>query len=310
MPKKYLVAVLYYGAIDREHDKCMRAIDKGKHENVLDVIEMVGCPYIDIGRSTLATYALSAPCDGILFIDHDMLFEPDAVTQVIEAAEATGGVVGAGYSMRRPGADLIGQLDMEAARNGAKGALYQKEDVWFFDGGDVWPAVFLGMGFTAIPKTALQTIGKDMPILKSCLADAPVKPFFSLLQENGFYYGEDVSFCFRAKRAGVGVFMDTRVRVHHQGSYTYGIEDTSIVVPFLKTLKTVVKDIRTPHDSQWSHHPEVIEALRNQEPPLPDETLTPFPESLDPFAPEHLHAFTPPSHAPSNGLSNPESLPI
>lgn len=36
---------------------------------------------------------------------------------------------------------------------------------------------------------------------------------------------EDFAFCERARRAGESIFVDTRVRLFHVGSYGYGWED-------------------------------------------------------------------------------------
>jgi hypothetical protein len=295
-PQKYLVGVLYYGAIDREHDRCVKGLHG--HPLVHDVLELTGCPYIDIGRSIIATHVLDNPAiAGVLFIDHDMVFEKAEAIATIESAIESQAVVGAAYSMRRPG-HIIGGID------GSK--IDPAEKVVFFDGGKRLPANYLGMGMTAIPRSALERLVKasnerhdrqqanlqalrsvltelgstegtallddlvpelrnaDLERLTSGISEAPVVPFFSLLRERKYYYGEDVSFCVRCHEAGVPIMLDTRVRVYHKGSYCYGLEDVGMEVPHCARLECI--DVKDPkaHPAIFSKNPEVTAAMRTE----------------------------------------------
>lgn len=256
MPSKYLVGVLYYGNVDKEHDNCMRQLEK--HPRIAGFAQISGCPYICIGRSTIVEKMLSLPPDveGLLFIDHDIIFEMDAVERILDSCDETRGVVGAGYSMRSPGSKMIGAVDMAKVTDGRK--------LIFFEGGGIYPAAYLGMGFTAIHRQALDTIGKDLPFFENGVTDIPIRPYFALLREEGKWYGEDVSFCLRAERAGVRVDMDTRVRVWHKGTYTYGLEDCGIIVPFLNSLEGIEKSKPTPMASPVSRNPAITAAIADR----------------------------------------------
>lgn len=145
---RYLIGVLYYGGIDREHQKCVEAL--ARHPRIFDVFDLSGCPYIDQGRSLIATKVLDTPeIGGLLFIDHDMIFDVAEALKVIDAADACQGVAGAAYSMRRPGR-IIGEVD------GKKITADQK--IVFFEGGQSLPASYLGMGMTAIHRSALERL--------------------------------------------------------------------------------------------------------------------------------------------------------
>lgn len=249
-PSRYLVAVLYYGSVDYEHAKCMRRIKDDPR--IVDALELTGCPYIGIGRSIAAQVALERGLDGVLFIDHDIIFEPGEITRVLDSCDETRAVVGAAYSMRSPGSKMIGAVDLSQTQN---------EKVRFFEGGAVHPALYLGMGFTAIHRDALVAMGKNEPSVRSGVVEnLAIKPLFSLMIEDDKWYGEDVSFCIRAKRAGVGVYMDTALRVWHKGSYTFGLEDCSIVVPYMKSLEALYKDDPQLMQSAATPHPEVLRA--------------------------------------------------
>lgn len=313
--KKYLIGVLYYGPKDDEHDACMKALEK--HPRILNLAEIKGCPYIDIGRGTLAEYALNMPeCEGILFVDHDILFTAESVDQILESCDASRGVVGAAYSMRSPGSKMIGAIDVAACG---------ERPIVFFQGGGVYPALYLGMGFTAIHKDAFKTIADraearhqrrqalvsqlrellphgpdhvrhlfdelipelkdhELPYLSSGVTQIKLRPFFSLLQREGAYYGEDVSFCLRAKDAGVPVDMDTRVRVAHKGAYAFEIEDCSFVVPILHRLEGVMTGAPAPVATPASPHAEVRAAVESSSGKSTEELLGARkapPETLD-----------------------------
>lgn len=179
-PKKYLVGVLYYGAIDREHDRCVKALHG--HPLVHDVLELTQCPYIDIGRSIVATSVLDNPdIAGVLFIDHDMIFDRAEAVALIESAIESDSVVGAAYSMRKPGA-IIGGIDGSRLEDGTQ--------VRFFRGGSRYAANYLGMGMTAIPRSVLLRL-VDASRAKKALQDARVAELRELLARVTAIVGED-----------------------------------------------------------------------------------------------------------------------
>ena len=279
MTSKYLVGVLYYGNVDKEHDNCMRAIEK--HPRIAGFAQISGCPYICIGRSTIVEKMLSLPpeVEGLLFIDHDIIFDPSAVERILDSCDQTRGVVGAGYSMRSPGAKMIGAVDTAKIPEGKK--------LVFFEGGGLYSALYLGMGFTAIHRSALETIGKDLPYFENGVTDIPIRPYFALLREEGKWYGEDVSFCLRAERAGVPVDMDTSVRVWHKGTYTYGLEDCGIIVPWLSSLEGIEKTAPSPVQSPVSRNPAITAAIADRAGTSTEELLglpkpeRQYPETVD-----------------------------
>lgn len=307
--KRYIVGVLYYGGIDREHDRCIQAL-RG-HPYISNVHEMHGCPYIDIGRSVIGTHVLDNPdIGGVLFVDHDMIFETEEVTKLIESTEKCQGVVGAAYSMRRPG-HMIGGIDTSKLSPGEK--------VVFFEGGKLYDASYLGMGLTAIHRSVFERLvaasearhkkqqenvqklkellenvfgidgsfvasngvrleraasldllselipelrDPDLPRMMSGITDAPVVPFFSLLQRKGNYYGEDVSLCIRCHDQKIPVCIDSRVRVYHKGNYPYGLEDCGMAVPYCTTLISAeAAPGAEPQHTRFSPHPTVQAAM-------------------------------------------------
>jgi hypothetical protein len=102
---------------------------------------------------------------------------------------------------------------------------------------------------------------EDLPRLSTGISEAPCVPFFSHIQSRGVYFGEDISFCRRNQAAGLDVFLDTRIRVYHKGSYCYGIEDVAMEVPYCDSLQ--VLDVAQPKAAPalFSKDPDVRGAL-------------------------------------------------
>jgi hypothetical protein len=222
--QNYAVCVPYYGGYDPAHYRGMKGLKELGVENLL---ELHGCPYIDVARSVLVEQALGiCGCDGVMFIDHDIVFQPRDVLKVIELAEETQALVGVPYSMRTPGKTVVGGF--------APGI----KDVVFFEGGGLYPSAYLGMGFTAIPRSAFDAVGRSLPDLDAggFMPGRTIKPYFALDTSGGYYSGEDISFCRRATEANVHQFLYTVPRIFHKGAYQYGIEDAGISVPRFKTV--------------------------------------------------------------------------
>lgn len=222
-PRRITACVPYFGGLDHEH---LRAVRKLETECNVPFSSIHNCPYLEIARAELVRSALlRAECEVVFFIDHDIIFDPTDVVRVAEEALERNAVVGGTYAMRKPGGQLVT-------------GFYGPDEITFFEGGGLKDVAWIGMGFTAIPRTVLEAIGGSMPVLDAGFTK--VKPLFSLMLEDGCYFGEDVSFCRRVKRAGFDIYSDTRVRLYHKGNYCYSVEDAGIIVPTSQTLKAKV----------------------------------------------------------------------
>lgn len=225
----FCVCVPYFGGKDWEHEKCMRAVERLN----IPVFMTIGHPYIDMARAKLAYDFLNwkrTQLDCMLFIDHDIMFDASDCIRITQAALERKAVVGAAYPKKGPGADLIGTFAPEC------------KEATFFEGGDLYPTDTngVGMGFTAIPRVVLEALNDTCPQVIS--GDYLVRPYFHHLIEDGYYFGEDFSFCRRVKKAGFEVLLDSRIRLAHKGSYKYTIEDCGVVVP--QTLQTLHVKLR------------------------------------------------------------------
>lgn len=237
---RFAVCIPSFGALDVDQTDRVRKLERLG----MMVIRIHDCPWIDLSRSWLAETALSHG-RGVFFLDHDIIFAPNDVLRLCQQALERDAVVAGAYSMRGAGKNVIGALDVLPG------------PLTFFTGGETFPAHYSGLGFAAIPPSVLD--GMDLPKLHTPVVSRRLRPWFGLRCDDGFYAGEDVSFCARVHdlsietveregeiewipthsgRKNCRVFIDTRVRLAHRGQYDYGIEDAGCVVPRCDSLET------------------------------------------------------------------------
>lgn len=246
---QFALCVPSFGALDHDQQNAIAELERIG----MVVFGLHDCPWIDQARSWLTERALSVG-RGVFFLDHDIIFSANDVLWHCQHALERNAVVAAAYCMRHSGKNIIGSLDVKPG------------PMKFFKGGGIVPAFYSGLGFAAIPRSVLEDI--ELPALTSlALARGigwgeKIRPWYALDCSTGFYAGEDVSFCNRVhdltvqmKERDAGfepewemthsgrparVFIDTRTRIMHRGSYDYGIEDAGIVVPRIEEMETVL----------------------------------------------------------------------
>lgn len=249
----FALCIPSYGGLDLDQAAAIAQL-----ENVgMVVFSMHDCPWIDQARSWLSERALSTG-RGVFFLDHDIQFQPNDVLRLCEQALEKDAVVAGAYCMRRSGKNIIGSFDVPPG------------PVGFFEKGATLPAYYCGLGFAAVPKSVLQGIDVA-PLLSDAINQsvgwgARIRPWYALDCSTGFYAGEDVSFSNRVHDLAVRmlpsspgfeeqwslshsgrparVFLDSRVRIFHRGTYDYGIEDAGIVVPRIAALDAHLTESR------------------------------------------------------------------
>jgi hypothetical protein len=215
------VLVLYSGGIDKDHLQSMNGLS-GK----VGVVSLHDNPLVDHARSYLASYVLQHSPDAnvLVWVDDDIVFNPNDLLELAELCRSGHPLIGGVYSSRQPGGIVIG--------GGMPGESYT-----YYSDGDIQPVPMVGMGFTAIHRSVYEAIGGTLPEVSiSTMGGFKGKPYFSCMIENGVYYGEDTSFCLRAKACGFITEVDTRFRLLHKGEYFYKLEDTGARVEQVNSL--------------------------------------------------------------------------
>lgn len=151
--------------------------------------------------------------DYLLFVDDDMVFKHDALELLL--ADHKDIVTGNAFTRAYPVKPVVGMFD--PVRKGRVSVLidYKKDALQ--------PVDSCGMAFTLISRNALEKVGP--------------KPFDLLFfPETDGELHEDSSFCWRAKEAGLQVWLDASVQIGHIGDVIFDERDFEAGKEELKQL--------------------------------------------------------------------------
>lgn len=170
-----------------------------------DEIFALGNPYIAESRNFLVAKFLETDCTDLFFIDDDMGFRPESVFKILKRPE---GIVGGVYRMKIADISYMG-----ACKTNSEGRPYGRDGLI--------EATRLPMGFTRIKRGVFETMIKAYPELY--YDDFGIKRYnlFGHIQEDNHYYGEDYSFCIRAAKLGITMWIEPDIDFHHIGSKDY-----------------------------------------------------------------------------------------
>jgi glycosyltransferase involved in cell wall biosynthesis len=144
------------------------------------MVSEVGCPYISAARATMLRKALDAKANVIVFIDHDVSWDPPALLKLIETP---GDVVAGTYRFKSDVETYMGSLittregypivrpDGCMKANGAPG------------------------GFLKITREAVNLFMRTLPHLKYGEESSPSVDLFNHGAHEGVWWGEDYAFC-------------------------------------------------------------------------------------------------------------------
>lgn len=208
-----LVLVPVASVIDPETNDCLsKLIDRGYKIQTLR-----GCSQVDLARSILASDAMRERWPETMWIDSDVVFDPDDV----EKLRSHNRPLTAGLYPKKGRAEFACKF-----LSGTAGAT-------FGIGGGLLEMEYVGMGFTHVRAEVYERIANELKLPVCGGGYDPAKlvtPYFipSLAPDStgGWYYlSEDYSFCHRARTVGFSVMADTSIRLGHTGRKTYTWDD-------------------------------------------------------------------------------------
>jgi hypothetical protein len=173
-----------------------------------------GYSAIDAARNQMATDALGQGFEELMWIDSDVVFDPDDVEK-----------------LRSHNLPLVcGLYPKKGPRQFACEFLPDSSAIRFGKNGGLIELRYCGFGFVHTRKELYATVQDRLVIpLSNQRFDAPLVPFFEpmTIEEPGgrWSLGEDYAFCERVRRTGLRVMADTTIRLWHVGPYRYGWED-------------------------------------------------------------------------------------
>jgi len=187
-------------------------------------------------RSRVASQFLETDFDILLFLDDDILYDPNDIVKIIKTqVENDLDVIGASYVTKN-------QTDPHFTFRGLK----DDESMVFGKGGCVRQVLFLGTGCMAIRRRVFYgIIEKELTHL--CYESTlNFYPFFNPLEieMNGIWtwLSEDWGFNYKCNEAGYKVWLDTTTKLQHIGDYHYDWNDmVKTPKPNLESVDVIVK---------------------------------------------------------------------
>jgi predicted O-methyltransferase YrrM len=206
---KCVVLVPAHGMIEPGCDDALRELEKRGYP----VWRVRGYSAVDAARNQMATDALSQGFEEMMWIDSDVVFDPNDVEKL------------RGHTLPL----VCGLYPKKGPRQFACEFLPNTPAIKFGKCGGLTEVRYCGFGFVLTRKSVFTAVHKlGVPICNQRFG-VPLVPFFEPLtvEEPGgrWSLSEDYAFCERARRAGLKVMADTTIRLWHVGPYRFGWED-------------------------------------------------------------------------------------
>ena len=211
-----VVLVPYLTHVEPACERGLRELER----RGLEVRRYPSTAAVDRTRCDAASAALADGFDELMWIDADVVFEPDDVLRLRGHALP---VVAGVYAKRGAKALAFEPLPETTA-------------LTFGAGGGLHDVRYVGAGFVLARRAVFADIERTFA-LPTCNAQfgSPTVPYFlpMVVADAGGhrYLGEDYAFCERARQAGHDAMVDTAIRLGHVGTYVYGWEDAGQTVP-------------------------------------------------------------------------------
>jgi glycosyltransferase involved in cell wall biosynthesis len=171
------------------------------------MVSKVGCPYISHARALMLRQALDDKADVIVFIDHDVSWQPNDLLKLIETE---GDVVAGTYRFKRDEVEYMGALIAND-----QGRPIVREDGALL-------AHSIPAGFLKITKEAVNRFMDAYPELMFGDRYYPLIDLFNHGAHDGVWYGEDYAFArrWREKCGKIWIVPDLDIS-HHSTEKEY-----------------------------------------------------------------------------------------
>lgn len=202
--------------IARDMEPETRAAVGALQERGYPVFPIRGIPQVDVVRALLASDAMRAGFRETLWIDSDIVFEPDDVERLREH----GLPFTCGLYVKKGRPEFAAKIaaSVERVALGVGGGLVELD--------------YVGFGFCHVRREVYEAVGRTLPVCEGMYDPAkPLTPYFQpmAVQHAGkwHYLGEDIAFCHRVREAGFKILADTRIRLGHVGRKVWDWNDLS-----------------------------------------------------------------------------------
>jgi hypothetical protein len=217
---RLVIGYIHPDFVRAEFMRSMLLTQKKSKTPIDAILSIKSGPLIASARNDICSMFLNEhQADWLLMVDSDMVWVPEAVDKLVQtASERSLPVLGAlcFTELLDDNGDNQSTAYELVVRNGqAQFAAYQK-----YPDNDVFPVAGTGAAFLLVHRDALIKIASGWGDNKDT-----IWPWFRESTMNGRRVGEDLSFCLRARSAGVPVNVHTGVRVGHIKSHMLGMSE-------------------------------------------------------------------------------------
>lgn len=164
------------------------------------MVSEIGCPYISAARSTMLRKALDAKADVIVFIDHDLSWQPEDLLKLINTP---GDVVAGTYRFKEDEEKYMGVIQDDPS-----GAPVCRADGCIM-------ATRVPAGFLKITKEAVDKFMKAYPHLVYGPSYSPSVDLFNHGAHKGAWWGEDYAFSRNWIDCGGEIALVPDLNLHH-----------------------------------------------------------------------------------------------
>ncbi|MBY8855228.1 hypothetical protein K7711_01920 [Nocardia sp. CA2R105] len=226
---------------DKIEPDCARGLFELERQGYT-VWRLYGASAIDQARSQMATDALAAGFEELMWIDADIDFPADAVNRL----RALDLPVVCGVYAKKGRRELVVHFEPGT------------EQLVFGQGGGVLEIKYAATGFLLTKRSVYEKIqaAEQLPTCNRQFG-TPTVPYFLPMViddgENPWYLGEDFAFCERARRNGFAIMADTRIRLGHIGRNSYSWEEAGTDSP---RYATYTYHLHPPKDATAEPEPQ------------------------------------------------------
>lgn len=157
-------------------------------------------------RNHLFREAYNEKADYLLFIDTDIIWKPADIKKLISLDKD---IVSGVYKSRRPLQDIENAYVVFGKNGDGKLRVYSELPNAPFN------AEAVGLGFCMMKRNVIETMTDKIPELGLPFDFIPVDEMKQERNPESNLAGEDISFCYRVKKAGFDVCVDPSVSVGH-----------------------------------------------------------------------------------------------
>lgn len=146
-------------------------------------------------RNQIAKAAIKMEADLVLWIDSDMVFEPDTLVRLLADIDEGRDIVSALCFYRRPPYGPVGYTRLQVENDEIK----EMEKITDYNAGEIIEMDAVGFGCVLMKADPLYELAAGEWFMPTTWA------------------GEDCAFCVRAKKEGYSIYLDTNIKLGHMG---------------------------------------------------------------------------------------------